>query len=329
MLSDAIARRRDLRLIDEKYEAHRIWIALAEQCTYLWSDLGCWRAGDPNQIVDHTGDNLDGEVWLNDESRSKRRNSIHLHNFRYDPAHGQRVNGITKIVSEKVLDDGRSYTIDRSGYDTDEEATQEFNYTLRDKLEEGLTQNYRAWASVKSSAKASASVGVAEAEASVESEAGFEASVGAQKSRSYEIEDSDKIIQPFHVKAGKKVLAVVQKTQLITETPYTINGVLDFDITVDLENWAGKGGHGYLWTSAKAQNRFTFEGVDGYLRFLAGYDLRFKRMGMYPARVGQFNVKAKDAWDWLMQPTNRMISAKGVSRRTFENNANLAIRNIA
>lgn len=322
--------KRNSKYIDEDWHIKDISIRLCkESLTYLFRDLGCWRCGDPNALQDKENN----VYWLNHERKSKKRNEVILNNFRYDQSLGERIWGKMRTVSEEVVDDGRSWTLDASGFDEDTVFEKTFSYSLRKRETEGLNQSYKASASIthKTSAEAKVEAGPASASAKTETTltASFEATAGVNREKEIDEQTQDTIKQPIPVKAGKKVLAYIEKTKLITERPYKIQGVLDFDISVDLENWAGKDRNGGLWTDNYNRNRFSFEGVTGFLKFLNGYDTRFPRMAEYAARCGSVNKNAIAAWDWLENPVNRAVYAEGVRRRTFENNAHIAVKNLS
>lgn len=325
---------RDDRYIDEDWHIRDVWIRLCrESLTHIFRDLGCWRAGDPGAIVDHIGPDNTGGVLLNSERNAKKRNDVMLSNFRYDKDLGERVWGTMRTVSEETVEDGRSWTLDATGFDEDTIFEKTYAYKLRKRETEGLTNSYKASASIvhKSSAEAQVKAGPASASAKTETTltASFEAATGVNKESEIDEETTDTIKQPIPVKAGQRVLAFVEKTRLITERPYSIRGVLDFDILVDLENWAGKDRNGGLWTDSYNRNRISFEGVQGFLRFLNGYDGRFPRMAGYAAVCGRVHRQAIEGWDWLEDPLNRAVVAEGVRRREFENNAHIAVRNLA
>ena len=328
-------RERDKSLIDEQYLLKDFYLRFCREClTFLASDLGCWRAGNPGTVQDKVSNDLmSGGVFLSKDSNSKKSNWVELRNFRYDKGKGQKIYGKPYEVSKTITNDGRSYTFDRRGYDEDAIISHAFGYKLREKEAETLTQLYKASTAIRTTTKASASVsgGPAKAEASTEvtTDTSFEAAVGVDKLGSMEKEYSDSITQPIIVKAGKRVLASVQKTRLITETPYKVNGIIDCDILIDWENWAGDGPNGALWTSHKARNRFEWHGIEGFLRFLNGYDTRFPRMAKYASVCGRSNGNASKAWDWLLDLENRAIKASGVKRRTYEDNADVIVSNLA
>lgn len=326
---------RDHSLIDEDWHIRDIWLRVcSESLTHIFRDLGCWRAGNPGAIVNGIGADLDSSyVWLNSERQSKKRNEVILNNFRYDPDLGKREWGTVRTVSEEVVDDGRSWTLDATGFDEDTVFEKTYSYRLRKSESEGLTQSYKASTSIshKTSAEAQVKAGPASASAKTETSVNisFEASAGVDRQEGIDEETTDTIKQPIPVKKGHRVQAYVEKTKLITERPYSIHGVLDFDIHVDLENWAGKDRNGSLWTDGYNRNRISFEGVNGFRKFLSGYDPRFPRMAGYAAVCGRVHRPAIEAWDWLENPAHRTVSAEGVRRREFENNAHVAVRNLA
>lgn len=329
-------RNQDVTLIDETYLLRQYYMEYCKQVTYLWAYLGAWRAGDHNNVVSKLNADLAGEVWLNDERDAKRRNSVMLHGFRYNQAAGGKTFGQTRTVRNEEVDAGKSRIYDHSEFVEDTIVTDTIKYELSERVTAALRQEYRASVVTRASAKASGSFGPAEAEVSTETEVSFESAVGVDKESSYSKAETHEMVRPIPIKAGAKVQAIIQATVLETETPYTVSGQVDHDLTVDIENWAGKGVNGDLWTSSKARNRVTFiGGTDGFLRFLNGYDTRFPRMALF---VGRLNAavargdtlakKAEAAWGWLEDKSQRTIEAQGVKRRVYQDNATLALRSV-
>lgn len=320
-------RTRDKSLIDENYELRELWLEFAKHFTHVARDLGCWRAGNLN-VIDRINPDLTGEVQLNHERDGKRRNSVSLLNFRRK--NGEKIYGKVNVISEEIIDSGHSYTFDRRDFDEDTVISHSFAYILRNKEREASNQNFKASTSVRTSAKVSGGLGdIAKAEASVETESTLEAALGMESAKEIDETISDTIQQPIPVKAGRRVLATMPKTRVITEQPYIVRGEYDFDILVDLENWAGDAPNGNLWTQHKARNRFQFNGREGLLRFLNGYDLNFPRMAAYMSRCGRDWPQAESALDWIETASNYYVESSGTKRRTYEHNIDVVVKNLS
>ena len=323
-------RERDTSYIDEDYLIREWWLELAKKLAPLFHQLG----GKYNDLNGNHADNINhdltGEVNWNWDRKAWKRSSISLTNIRYDKGLAAKEYGDVIIVSNKPVDSGRGYIFDRTGFDKDTVIDHEFGYVLRESKRKSLNQEYRASIRNKttSTVSASADVGPVSAEASVvnETEVSFESAVGLEEEKEYSNEFKDTITEHVPVDAGTKVRGVVQATRVITETPYKVKGYLDADITVDMYNYAGEFREGHMmFPRGKHQNRRTFQGVQGLLKALNGYDLSLLGMKDFHRAADKASV---DAWNWLEEKENRMVDATGVKREETDRDALVKLYNL-
>ena len=147
-----------------------------------------------------------------------------------------------------------------------------------------------------------------------------------------EAEARDVVQQVQHtltVPAGEKVQVVFDKQRVVTETPFTVQGVLDFALWLNFEDWASEKLHqGSLlfqgWHCGKKE--FRFPSLLAFEQFLHGYDVEHPQLAAYPSRCSR---EAKDAMAWLFDPAHRTIAARGVKRRVIDNNVTIETRVLA
>ena len=304
-------RKRNKKYVSESYLIKQYYINFCKQVTHIFRDLGAWRAGDPRKVRSHLDSELKGKVHLNEEKNGSKRNMVTLSNFHYS-GDSKIQYGKKKIVSEKAVDSGKSVTFDYADYS---EETGEVNYVHSYKVKESetheLNQEYRT--EITSETTLSGSYGGASVEQKFT--ATFGTSIQVNTSGTSDKETEHTITWPIKIKPGKKVMAKIQKTELVTETPFDINGYLDHKIHLDWEDWSykrnGWSQSGLLW-QRRGRSEVSFESIEDFLRFLNGYDLRFPRMRQYASRCSK---KASRAWDWFEDKRNRKIVLSGIKKR--------------
>lgn len=307
--------KRDDSYIDERYKILEWYRAAAPHLTVILANLGCWRAGDPRQIVDHVNpETMGGEIWLNSHRDSKKRNAFGLYDFGYDPEHTKAVYGKAKTVSNKAKS-GATSKVFRNSLDSDTEATWERSITRRQVERHEFSKSFNA--SITTKTEISGSYGGASVAQSVEATFGFGLSMNTIGED--EVTKTDTLPIRVPLKAHSNVLAVEQERELTTETPFSINGIITCKAWIDCENWARGGPNGeLLWWSRKNQNRIVFDNFPyQFLRMLHGYDPRYPRMKFYPDRCSD---AASKAWDWFEDPMNRSIVVDGVKRDVYSDN---------
>ena len=312
-------------LVSEIYLIRQLETEFAKQLRPVMFDLGAFRAeSDPFFDGDWTRDRH--LFHVSTHKTWKRRNEVEFSNFRYDPKLTDMEYGKAIEIS-KDTDSKDNYARTYDNSNSPEPTTQTFSetITLHRGVEHSFQQHYAFEMSSKTTVKGSY-MGV---EVEQELSATFGTAFDDTQTKSESTDVEKMIQQDLVVPAGKKLLVTVEYNKIITETPFTVNGCLDFDLIVNFENWASqdhKNGNLLFSKQHYGDKKFTFNSIREFQQFLNGYDVDYPEMIDYPNRASD---DAKRAMDWIFDPKNRMIQASGTKRRTFENNITIRTQEAA
>ena len=145
------------------------------------------------------------------------------------------------------------------------------------------------------------------------------------RSESENTDETEEVIKSFKAPKGKNILVTFEKEKLITETPFTVNGIVDMAIRVDFEDWASskhKQGH-LLFGTHHHHNEFQFNNIIDFERFLKGYHVEYPSMKKYKP-----SSESKKAMDWIFNTDNRVIKADGVRRKEIDRNVTISIEEV-
>lgn len=307
-------------LVSEEYLIKQYERMFAQRLRPIMHDLGAWRALDSTKVNDKWWDR-DNHVWLiNSHKDTKRRNEVNFSEHRYDPSVSEIVYGKAAVIQEdKVKVDGFAKTFDNLGVDVDTQEQVSEKVTLSRNVQHSFAQEYSF--NVSSETKVSGSYGGVEFEQTLSASFGTKFDTTDTESEGTDVEQE--VVHSVVVPARKKIIVSFEKNKMVTETPFDVDGYLDFKIWLNFENWAtSKLGQGNLlfegWHYGKKV--FTFNSILEFERFLKGYNVKYPQMASYPTHASS---QATRAMDWLFDKKNRIIKASGTKRREFENNVNI------
>ena len=126
----------------------------------------------------------------------------------------------------------------------------------------------------------------------------------------------------FDVPPGKVLLLEIKKEQARIQTPFDVDGVLDFALAIDFYNWSGGLNHRYLG----GKGYFEFASLEEFNQFYLGYDTGAPSMAGYYAHAADSRVK--DAIAHLLAPSNRRIQCSGIKDRILQENADYDVTDI-
>ena len=161
------------------------------------------------------------------------------------------------------------------------------------------------YAGVKAEASVSASFGVSKSK-SESTEQGKEESEEGTTSKSLSIE--------FDASPANYYLVAVTKKNERTSQPFSINGVMDFDIHLDYY----KGSPEHKWTR-------DFAGVDAFEQYVHGYDTSHPEMEGFWDHAPDH---VKQAVAFVMNPANRRIQVAGISHASLDSNADYSVEEL-
>ncbi len=320
-----MAQKQKQDLISEEYRVRQFEEAFARHLKPILWDLGAWRAKD-GDIQTNRWTRSNHLIALNPHKDHRRRNEICFSGHHYDPAQSELVYGKTAVLQTNEEEvDGFAKTFDnRAGTQPTEEQIAE-SVTLHRQVEHSFSQEIRFDLTSETTIKGSYS--------GVELEQKVTAAFGTTFDQSQtEAEARDVVQQVQHtltVPAGERVQVVFDKQRVVTETPFTVQGVLDFALWLNFEDWASeKLQQGSLlfrgWHCGKKE--FRFASLLEFERFLHGYDVEHPQLAAYPTHC---SPDAKAAMAWLFEPTHRTIAASGVKRREIDNNVTIETKVLA
>ena len=138
-------------------------------------------------------------------------------------------------------------------------------------------------------------------------------------------DEEEEFTEEIPVKSGTTLLVTLEKEALITETPFSVNGYLDMGFELDFEDWSSpKHNQGWiLFDKHHHHNHFNFRNLSHFDEWLHGYDVEFPQMKKYKP-----NPQAQNAIDEIFKLEKRLVQAKGVRRKVFENNVTSSISEV-
>lgn len=313
----------DKKLISEEYVIKQFETQFVDKISHILSSMGCWRA--LGKTSDKTWKRDNHEWLISDDKDAQKRNRMWFRNYRYDPDSSKISYGKARIVkTDKKVPQGFSREFDNrgSGEPSNETISQEI--TLAQSVEHSINTGVET--SVKSSTTVSGTYSGVSFEQQVETSFGFKLDKSKTESQSKEVKDT--ITDEFTVPAGKRYLVTFNKDVIREETPFSVDGHLDCDIEIDMENWPG-GALSDLWKSGnlkdanikrsgkKYKGTLKFDSLLAFERFIKGYDVRFPRMRDFLKRAPK---KTQDAANWIFNINNRKVEFDGVKKREYDDN---------
>ena len=305
------------RLISEIYRIREYQVKFGTHLRTIMSDLGAWRAST-NDPVDMSHWKPDDQfIILTGHKDKRKRNTVKFFDNRYDPSMSEIVFGQTVTIQNDVVDvDGFSETFTNKSYDDSHPERVSEEITLTRSVEHQFAQHYEF--GVESETKVSGSYGGAEFEQTLKLSFGMAFDTTDTES---ETTDTKRVFDHnFNNPPRTKTVVSFIKNKLITETPFTVKGYLDFGLEIDFENWSTENlNHGrFLFKGwREGTKKFKFNSLLEFERFIKGYDVEHLSM------KGYFEAASKDAKKaihWIFNSENRVIDAAGVKRKVFEDN---------
>ena len=306
-------------LVSEIYLIKQFEKNFATKLRPIMYDLGAWRALDGDVSDPTWRDDL--HFWyVSPERDHHKRNEAAFLEHRYDPQLSEVVYGKAAVIEEDTVKvDGFAVPFDNRGSSVDTRGHISETVTLSRSVEHTFSQKYSF--SMESETQVSGSYGGVEFQQTLKATFGTEFDVSDTEHESKSVEQQ--ITQDLRVPAGKKIIVSFEKNKMITETPFTVNGYLDFKLWLNFEDWASEDlrqGKLLFQNWHKGDKKFEFGSLLAFERFLKGYDVKYPQMASYPTHA---SGDAKKAMDWIFDKENRKIEATGTKRREFDNNVNV------
>ena len=267
-------------------------------------------------------------------SRKASTVSLNFKNARWDGGKSDFEYGPVTIDHEVIeSDEGKTKVIDNGtdgelhvSYEESEELTNSFLSSVtkgvtmdmtrtKDESVDASTSISGEYAGFKAEASLAAHFGISETKSeSKSSELGREKAEEGTKSASLAIE--------FDAKSHTNYLVSINKKNKQTRQPFDINGVMDFDFSIEPQNryWQGAENHDY-----RPGGNIALIGIEGLIQFISGYDTDFPSMQGYWSHAPD---QVKNAMDWIQEQKNRRIQASGINQASLDSNASYQVKQL-
>ena len=310
----------------------------------LW-DLGVnarqrvnsWRQQQPNDVVWWPS------AWrVTDEVFHFRPNwgagggdaAVTFLNPRFDPTRGQIWYGDKKVAENVLVADDANTKLIRNDSDSTIHVAYQEEVGLVNSYSAGITKGVTLDVAKELSSETTAEVKVSGEYAGVSAEASLSETFGISKSesreeskeeaeeRSREGSRTESIAIEFDAEPGKHYLVTISKEHITSYQPFSIKGVMDFDLHFQMPRHSGKG---QQHSDHHPGNRVALQGFDGLDQWVEGYDTNYPSMQGF---LEQSYSDTKKAFAWLMDPQNRYIEVSGTKESSEEGNATYQVESL-
>ena len=124
----------------------------------------------------------------------------------------------------------------------------------------------------------------------------------------------------FDAEPRQYYLVTVTKEHATSYQPFSIDGVMDFDITIQMPgNDGGRLGKHF------PGKRVQVQGLQGYEQFVRGFDTNYPKMqGFY----GAAQSRTKNCIAYVLNPDNRRVQVSGTNQASLESNADYHVEGL-
>ncbi len=306
-------RKRNNEIVSESYLIAQFENKLAHKMAIIMKELGGGRSGSHvHQAGEHH--------WrMNVNKDNRKLNRIGMSEHRYDPTQSNIEYGVASVIEDdKVKVDGFSRVIDNSASSVDTEVEISETVTLHKESTHEL--NAEVHFDVTSTTTVTGAYGGAEIEQALETSFGTSFETNNSETEGKDVEQS--INTSVAVPAGKKIQVSFEKNKIVTEQPFTVKGILEFRIDINFEDWAR---NKFLWHHRRGSKHLTFTNLLEFEQFIEGYNTDFPQMRTF---LDECSEECYEAIKWIFDDENRVIEAKGVKRREYDDNINLVTKEV-
>ena len=249
------------------------------------ADTAAWAPGvwaDPHKVLWYATD------WrVSNQKFTFRRNpgarnsylSVTFTNARWDPEHSDISYGDKKVAQNVIVVNNAKTKVIRNDSDAVVHVTYEESEELTNSFSTSITHGLTLDMTVSSETSVSGSYAGISAEEKITAEFGVETTSEESREKSEEGTKTEKIGIEFDAAPREYYLVTITKEHETTYQDFTIDGVMDFDIRIDLA-----GQHGGLLRSHYPGDTVSVTGISGFEQFVYGFDTDYPAMqGFYDA----------------------------------------------
>ena len=246
--------------------------------------------------------------------------SVTFTNARWDPTYSEITYGTKRIAQDvKLSDQGKTKVIQN-----DSDAFVNVTYTeseaLTNAFSTSVTHGLTLDMTTSSETKVGGEYAGVSAEETISVEFGVETTDEERREESQEGTSQASINIDFDAEPHQYYLVTITKENQTSYQPFSINGVMDFDIEIDMPgNGGGRADRHY------PGNRVRVQGIQGYEQFVRGFDTNYPKMaGFY----GQAQSRTTACISYVLDPQHRRIQVSGVHQATLDSNADYHVENL-
>ena len=227
---------------------------------------------------------------------------------RFDPGASNLQYGKKLIAQNVEATDEAKTKIVRNDTDGEIHVNYEEATDLTNSFSSSVTKGVTLDVSVDSTQKISGGYAGVSAEVSLSEHFGVSKSQEQTKEESEEGTVSESLAIDFEASPRSYYMVTITKEHEKTQQPFDINGIMDFDITLEI-------------VGSKSQN-VSVEGIAGLLQLINGYDTNHPDFNQ---SLDRYVSRVKNGINWITNPENRRIQISGINYATLEKNADYRV----
>ena len=307
------------KLISEEYLIKEWEEEAAKKLKPIMSDLGAWRAMEGE--VSARWWSSDSHLFVvSDNKQGRRRNEVKFFDLTYMDGSGIVYGKPTTSSEGSEEIEGTSKLFDNSGSTQPSKETLSREIKVASTVSHSVSQSHQV--SIKSTNKISGEYSGVKFETAIEMAYGLKLDRSRTESENREVKET--FTHQFEGPAGVIIQASIEKEDLVTLTPYTLNTYFDAGMCLNFEDWASERenqGNLLFHNWKKGDKKFTFNTLLEFEQFLNGYDVNYPQMKGYKP-----SPQSMRSMEWIFNKDNRKLEISGVRRREY--NDNLRIRTV-
>ena len=245
--------------------------------------------------------------------------SVTFTNPRWDPEHSSVSYGATRVAQNVEVNNNSKTKLIQNDSDTDVEVRYEEKEELTNRFATIIEHGVKLDLDATSTTEVSGTYLGVKAEEDLTLKFGISTTDTETRQQSEEGTTEQALEIVFTAGSGQYYLVTISKEHKTTYEDFSIHGVMDFDITLDMSQRGGR------LSSHYPGDRVTLEGLDGFEQFVYGYDTNFPSMqGFYEASY----ARTKNGVGCVLDPSHRTITVSGTNQANLESNADYRVESL-
>ena len=315
--------------INESYLIKQIQRRVASCMSAFMHDTGAkimWRPGawDDTEVkqiisVDSHWRIENQKLYFSYSEQDSKKEGVYFSGTRYSPEDSKIIYGDSVQVSDiEARDDDQSKVFDNR------KGKQPFHVAFEQAVELANSVEHTMAKSMHMDVTSKTTVGGGYAGVHAEEELSiaFGVSFDNSKTTNESKTATDTVAVEFDVEPGEAVLLEIKKEHFRSHTPFSVDGVLDFNMIFDYYDDGKRDNSKYInWS-----HWIELASVAELEQFIHGYDTKYPHMAGYWEHGSVSRVR--NGIEWILDPENRRIVCEGIKERIIEKNATYEAVNI-